>query len=67
MAVAELRTKTRGPEVLAKHDGPCKRCPDPIRRGQDYICVVDGVGVMHAICAADYCRILEEHAEGGEE
>jgi hypothetical protein len=67
MTVAQLIRPTRGPEFLAKRDGPCKGCDTPIIAGEDYLCVVDHVGVMHAQCAANYCRILEEHAEEGEE
>lgn len=67
MTVAQLRTRKRGPEFLAKRDGPCKGCPEPIRGREDYACVVDGVGTMHALCAINYCRVLEEHAEDGDE
>ena len=67
MTVAELTTRTRGPEVLAKVDGPCKGCDKPIVAGEDYVSVVDKVGTMHALCAINYCRVLEEHAEDGDE
>jgi hypothetical protein len=63
VTVAELTKRTRGPEFLAKRDGPCKGCPQPIRAREDYICVVDHVGPMHALCAVNYCQILEEHLE----
>lgn len=62
-ALADLKTRARGPEFLAKLDGPCKGCPEPIVKGEHYICIVDGVGPMHGTCAADYCRVLEEHLE----
>ncbi len=65
--MAELTTRTRGPEFLAKHDGPCKGCPDPIVKGESYCSVVEKVGTMHSLCAANYCRVLAEHAEEGEE
>lgn len=61
--VAELKPRSHGPEVLAKRSGRCKGCPEPIVAGEDYISIVDGVGVMHALCATSYCRVLEEHCE----
>ncbi len=65
--MAELTRPTLGPEILAKSDGPCKGCPRPIKAGESYIVVVDKVGTMHAQCAYGYRRVLEEHAEEGEE
>lgn len=62
MTVAEL-VRTHGPEVLAKRDGFCKGCTDPVTAREDYIAKVDGIGWMHAFCAASYCRIFEEHQE----
>lgn len=68
-----LTRHSHGPEFLAKRDGRCPFCPEPIRRGEHYCVVVDrGVGTMHARCGRDYCRILDEYldddgAEGGEE
>lgn len=64
--MAELTTRRCGPEFLAKRDGPCKGCGKTIRGGEDYARVVDRVGTMHALCAKNYCAILEEHAEEGE-
>lgn len=63
MTMAQLKPRSRGPEVLAKLDSPCKGCDRPIVGGEDYICIVEGLGTMHALCAANYCQILEEHVE----
>lgn len=67
MAVAQLKTRRHGPEVLAKEDGPCKGCDKRIEAGEHYVCVVEGVGAMHALCARGYCQVLEEHAEDPDE
>lgn len=64
--MAELKTRRRGPEILAKEDGPCKGCDKRIEAGEHYICVVEKVGTMHSHCATNYCRVLEEHLEGDE-
>jgi hypothetical protein len=63
MTVGQLAPHTHGREVLAKRGGRCKGCPEPIRRGEDYIVVVDRLGAMHAQCGIAYCRTLNEHLE----
>jgi hypothetical protein len=67
VTVAQLKTRRRGPEVLAEANGPCKGCDKRIVADEDYISIVDGVGTMHALCAKNYCEILKEYAEEGDE
>lgn len=64
--MAELTIPTLGPEILAKRDGECHRCHEPIVAGESYIRkVVNLDRWMHALCAADYKLTLE--AELGED
>lgn len=67
MTMATLKTRRRGPEVLAKENSKCKGCGKDIVAQHHYISVVDRVGAMHAFCAKNYCEILAEHAEEGDE
>jgi len=60
----QLRRHSHGPAIVAKEPGRCKLCPHPIRPKIDFISEVDGgVGWMHAHCAQNYCRVLDENLE----
>jgi hypothetical protein len=65
MTVAELTVPILGPEILAKRDGSCKGCTAPVLAGEHYIRKVEGRGWMHSLCAAGYCRVIEEHVTDG--
>jgi hypothetical protein len=56
---------TRSPEVVARKNGSCPQCDEPIIAGESYVSKVDGTkkGWMHATCAAAYVRHLETFHE----
>jgi hypothetical protein len=54
-------------ESLARRDGPCKLCPEPIRAGEDYITKVKAVGWLHVRCAQGYQRVMAEHDDDTKE
>jgi hypothetical protein len=58
VTVAQLTRPVLGPEVLAKHDGPCPFCPEPIVAGESYIRKVRDRVYMHGPCAAAYDRVI---------
>ncbi len=60
-----MATLTVSPEVLARKNGTCPECGDPIVKGESYVQKVDGCkkGWMHALCAAAYVREREQAAE----
>jgi hypothetical protein len=58
VTVAQLTRPTLGPEVLAKHDGTCPFCPEPIVAGESYIRKVRDRVYMHGPCAAEYDRVI---------
>jgi hypothetical protein len=63
-AVATLTRKEMGIEFRAKHldrcVGPCHHDGGKTIRVGDYACKVDGHGLMHALCAKDYCTLINE-------
>jgi hypothetical protein len=61
VTVAQLTRPTLGPEVLAKRDGDCAFCPEPIVAGESYIRKVRDREWMHGPCAAAYDRAIAEH------
>jgi hypothetical protein len=67
MTMAQLTRPTLGPEVLAKHDGPCGFCPEPIVAGESYIRKVREPTYMHGPCAAEYDRTIATHLPDEEE
>ena len=54
-----VATPTKTPEVLARKDGECRLCPEPIRSGEDYITKVERYGWVHGKCAGDLRRHQE--------
>jgi hypothetical protein len=59
-----------GPEIVARRDGTCPKCPEPIVRGESYIRPVVGCGKkkwMHTDCASAYVRHLENYRQLNEE
>lgn len=63
-------TPTLGPEIVAKRNGSCPQCPEPIVKGESYIRAVVGCGKqkwMHGDCAAAYVRHREHYQELNEE
>jgi hypothetical protein len=48
-------------ETLARKNGPCHLCPDPIVAGEDYIARVGAIGWVHSLCAQGYQRVMAEH------
>jgi hypothetical protein len=65
MTVADLAVPDLGPEVLAKMNGSCPLCPEPILAGESYIRKAGSLGFVHAICAIGYVHVLEEHDYDG--
>lgn len=48
-------------ETLARKNGACRLCPDPIEAGEHYITHLQPVGWVHVKCARGYKRVLDEH------
>lgn len=70
--MSAVATPTTSPEVLARKNGSCPECSEPIVAGESYVAKVDGCkkGWMHATCADAYVRdreradaIFAEHQE----
>jgi hypothetical protein len=58
VTVAQLTRPTLGPEVLAKRDGSCTYCLEPIVAGESYIRKVRDREWMHGQCATEYDRTI---------
>lgn len=63
-AVATLTRKEKGIEFRAKHVdrcvGPCSHEEGKAILVGDYVCTVEGHGLMHALCAKGYCALINE-------
>jgi hypothetical protein len=48
-------------ETLARRNGSCTLCPEPVIAGQSYIAKVDPIGWVHSHCGQSYKRVIDEH------
>jgi hypothetical protein len=61
VTVAQLTRPSLGPEILAKREGECSFCHEPIVAGESYIRKVRDRQWMHGRCASAYDRAIAEH------
>jgi hypothetical protein len=59
-----LSRRSAGRSTVAKRDGACAFCPEPIRAHIDFIAEAQPIGKWgHTHCVQGYCNVINEHLE----